>query len=60
LEIAQALPKIQDATHLRRWVHRVSFHVALNVRKKERTAWTTSAESRTVLRIVQSPEEQQA
>jgi RNA polymerase sigma factor (sigma-70 family) len=36
LEIARALPRIQDATHLRRWVHRVSFHVALNARKKER------------------------
>jgi RNA polymerase sigma factor (sigma-70 family) len=36
LEVARALPRIQDSTHLRRWVHRVSFHVALNVRKKER------------------------
>jgi len=36
LEVARALPRIQDATHLRRWVHRVSFHVALNARKKER------------------------
>ncbi|HEV3028439.1 MAG TPA: sigma-70 family RNA polymerase sigma factor, partial [Planctomycetota bacterium] len=36
LEVARALPRIHDAVHLRRWIHRVSFHVALNVRKKER------------------------
>ena len=33
LELIDELPRLKDAEHVERWLHRVSFHVALNLKR---------------------------
>jgi RNA polymerase sigma factor (sigma-70 family) len=36
LELIDELPRLRDAEHVERWLHRVSFHVALNLKRSRR------------------------
>jgi RNA polymerase sigma factor (sigma-70 family) len=37
LELLDALPRIADAAHFRRWIHKASFHVALDMKRRQET-----------------------